>query len=1225
MIPLNLDELQSLATQLEKYDCFSTISRLAGLLTVPSLHANSIRLETLVHLAVAHCGGSRKPNLETINHWLTDLLGNTSIVSLEDPSEDVFITNVISPHGNCRIFEGCWNSSDYYAQTIVDVLRHRGLQKFGDLLFPAFALLKLSDCVAERVGLQRWHVEDSTPRNMERLSPYIKIFKRTKAVTFTDRDLISLKINRAMLAPFILKWEGRQSLKTETTGHTSLEKSPLLEISGRLVLTLPHAVSPAIRRFILKSLWRKGNLLSLARWVSTHQAKQIELNGLKKIKNIGEYIDSPISKNKIPLLQDWIIQHDINRYLHVVLVSDRLTKGPDDLSSFMKFCNDSRENLQKYLNGVAQYCQSLASFADGMTLVVIGGIGRGLSLGFEEISPKWSLSILTLPDFLMVANEPDSSIHLYLKCIKQRQWYENNGIEFNRISSDYDFYCYWRRNDYQIVPKDYPWPERYSIWISGEFVLPIKKEVRKLVDIHGVLSTSRRWIISSRLDTSPFFESLKTRPIFVSLFHAISRILYGAIETPHGPSWLRIDCQTDDKRILDFQLSMWEGFIGLFERLVFEAEPFYRKIPDGPLEIQLDFSSAIVRDDFIFQESEDFIDLKFRVNHSRRTAIVYYPSETIQCFNRPENIGEKVVLRGIAACLLQLYNGADKEIEKDIIFDLVNKVVSDPGIRVFHVFRIYDEIEKLQDKFRRSPIFLPMEDFVFSKMKLSEGCWSNPNATHLTTKNECNEFLHKVVEKIWRRLKGLLQQLARAEVIRKMLQLFEAILYDRTHWGRTAQAIHALHSQSDDVTSIARDREKDRSDIGLAARTIMEMAICECPEAGGRPPSRGELDGLLANVALLLEVATHSDAIINDFTPHNIKLHPNGEYTIDRSYHAKILEPYFEAYYKGKFEKDVESYGDLYEHMPSGENSQDDEIFHPGFEHAFQAEYRLTLDEIKEGIGELIDLFVESDKLILETTVGHIKSRLISNRSFSIDTIDAFFQAFGSFHRPKWESPPKGFKPREIYPWRYKRRLAVISKPILVFGQQDDNKVMFSAGMLKLALCSLLERINDGNLPQRFFTSQKMKKYVGMINNKKGHDFARYVAKKLEEKNWNTRNEINLTEIGASGKLGDIDVLAWKTNGEVQIIECKRLMFAKTVAEVAEICRRFRGEAGDALDKHVRRVNWIKSHPGNLSSIIGFTPSPRCIQDRLVTNTHVPMTYLKSLPISPDKIGPLKE
>jgi hypothetical protein len=97
-----------------------------------------------------------------------------------------------------------------------------------------------------------------------------------------------------------------------------------------------------------------------------------------------------------------------------------------------------------------------------------------------------------------------------------------------------------------------------------------------------------------------------------------------------------------------------------------------------------------------------------------------------------------------------------------------------------------------------------------------------------------------------------------------------------------------------------------------------------------------------------------------------------------------------------------------------------------------------------------------------------------------------------------------------------------------------------------------------------------------------------------------------------------------ENNGKVLIIECKRLQLAMTVAEIAEICQRFRGEARGELDKHLKRVNWIRENPFSLKGIVGFQPGKHNIDDRLVTNTHVSMMYLASLPIQANKISLLQ-
>jgi Holliday junction resolvase len=261
---------------------------------------------------------------------------------------------------------------------------------------------------------------------------------------------------------------------------------------------------------------------------------------------------------------------------------------------------------------------------------------------------------------------------------------------------------------------------------------------------------------------------------------------------------------------------------------------------------------------------------------------------------------------------------------------------------------------------------------------------------------------------------------------------------------------------------------------------------------------------------------------------------------------------------------------------------------------------------------------------VVETTLGDLKTRLTAGRGLSPDASKAFVRSFSIFHRSAWDKPPPGFRNRDLNPWRFRRRLSATARPILVFGEEDDDKVFYGAGTLSLGFVYLLERSRRGHLPQEFFTSAEMRQYIGATNSERGHAFARSVADQLRENGWEARNEVQITELGGSAELGDVDVLAWKPSGEIQLIECKRLQLARTVAEVAEICRRFRGEAKDDLDKHIRRVDWIRANPAGVERIVGFVPDPDRIDDRLVTNTHVPMMYLSSLPIEADKIGPLK-
>jgi hypothetical protein len=122
----------------------------------------------------------------------------------------------------------------------------------------------------------------------------------------------------------------------------------------------------------------------------------------------------------------------------------------------------------------------------------------------------------------------------------------------------------------------------------------------------------------------------------------------------------------------------------------------------------------------------------------------------------------------------------------------------------------------------------------------------------------------------------------------------------------------------------------------------------------------------------------------------------------------------------------------------------------------------------------------------------------------------------------------------------------------------------------------------------------------------------------------NIRIEVGMGELGAdpTEASGDVDVLAWKSN-VVCVCECKELLFARNIGEVAAQLTDFRGKPGDDLDKHLRRVKFIQFHTDSVFRITKVE-NPRIIP-LLVTSKIVPMQYVQGLTtevVSADQLTP---
>jgi len=141
-----------------------------------------------------------------------------------------------------------------------------------------------------------------------------------------------------------------------------------------------------------------------------------------------------------------------------------------------------------------------------------------------------------------------------------------------------------------------------------------------------------------------------------------------------------------------------------------------------------------------------------------------------------------------------------------------------------------------------------------------------------------------------------------------------------------------------------------------------------------------------------------------------------------------------------------------------------------------------------------------------------------------------------------------------------------------------------------------------------------MKECIGAANGRRGLQFNQSVAEVFRNDGWGVSVEVQMTRFQAphSAASGDIDVIAMK-DGVVYICECKELLFARTISEVVEQLRRFRGQHGDSLWRHTRRVDWVRSHPAKITEMAGWEPME--IRSLLVTSKIVPMQFAKTFPL----------
>src|SRR5206468_4733155 len=108
-----------LLKEFQRYHPLKTAATFGALLTEKRLQPNCLRLELLVHLALASCRGTRVPTAQLLTEGYSS--AGQSLGHMEDPPEDIFVGNIYSRRGNYKVLEGIWESVTFYLQRFVNL------------------------------------------------------------------------------------------------------------------------------------------------------------------------------------------------------------------------------------------------------------------------------------------------------------------------------------------------------------------------------------------------------------------------------------------------------------------------------------------------------------------------------------------------------------------------------------------------------------------------------------------------------------------------------------------------------------------------------------------------------------------------------------------------------------------------------------------------------------------------------------------------------------------------------------------------------------------------------------------------------------------------------------------------------------------------------------------------------------------------------------------------
>jgi hypothetical protein len=1188
--------LDRLARRLTKFSFPAIAQPLAGLLTFPENHTATLRIEALIHLAALTCHGRATPTLAQLREWLNEIIFKDLVTQLEDPVEDVFVSNVPTWFGNARLFDGGWGDNDFYLQSCLTALsRMEGRPWVDEAQRCIIALLRLAETMAARAGVPRFTLTDTPPRRPLRVAASVVRAGRGH-VTFTLRDVLELGVHPVDLDPFVFAPEHATRLASETLGHTTLERRPLVKTSGQLIMALPTAIGVAARRYILDCAIASGDLRFLERTIAESQFRDVFHIG--RVAWEIDCLEEP-THHKTLNLHEFVGLFDEGGYAHLIVVPDSLEETAQE---GLQGTHSLSHVLDEHINARTMALAERSDYRRGLTLLVHGGIGRGFAVGFGKAPPGWQRLGLCMPDFMRLGWDHDATALRAWKLLDQEDAPRDRGITLSNINGFMNLYGYVHHQDFKLVPDEIA---SGFVGLATDFLTPLRHRLRTTLDQHVALAPDRQsWVEVQRQTTSVFFQESRDLPVYVSPGHAAGGVLLSCVETAARPWWIACHELPDDERHRSIAHQVWKMARDWLVRIVPVLERHLSHTPPGPVSLHLSFpgiesyshEAAVV----------GVLTTPPRVEILDGKAFIECPPTYLRTFADAKNIGDRYM---VAAIIRAIYALSGTSIDDALVMDLVQAIVRDDEARFLHMIPASTFGEMMHSALSLPrPRLLTPEDRAWSGLDLARVCgWTEPPGP--VPADKAAPLLNRAVAVLWERLREQLAGLERSSVIERALLNHDAIGKDLREWRLTAAALLALHDDKSDVVQAASNREGHRGLAGLTSRVIAEMALCTSPLGVGSTCAKADLDRLIADTATLLECAGQSDALHYELATHDLVVHPNGSLGFDTTFAETLHQPYMQAHGERGFRAAATDYGDPFEIRAAGDDSVD-----AAFDAVFCKEFGL-------GLQELFDFAANLAKEALSRRMSQFRlpRSEVTDRLAAIGAIDPefVFKALALVPRKRWdEHHPSNAEARDWYPWRYNRRLSLTRRPLIQLSNRADTEVLIVPTLIEGAIRYLCEAF-PGRLPIELFDSAAMREWIGGAANRDGHRFNQTVADRLRALGYRVVSELKMTVFGGKMQLGDVDVLAWRPEtGVVHAIECKRLLFARTVGEIGERLREYTtiaepGSDRTPVQKHLDRITFLRSATAPLATLTGIARDSLKLRSALVTDYIVPMQFSK--------------
>ena len=1205
-----------LARSLKKYSLASLVSSIGGLMTMPEFQASALRFEVLQHFAVAHARGTQKPRTCSLKFWLRDL-GEGWVGRMEDPAEDVFVSRVCGRDRDYLIFEGLYETPAFCLQRFVDILDNMPQREpFASLRRSAYALLALSNETVKRSGVAAFTVGRTQPIHIftEGLLYHVKTAK--SRVIFTAEDLNHFCITYEDIKTFIFDKHNHTNLDNTMYNDLLLNRHPLLEIDNNFYLTLPASISMAIRCMIIEfCLSHKCEDMLNKTYANeiTNAFQDIQILNSMSFPFLWRKLDNIFCHD----ISTWI---DQGRALHICFIVDNFSfyketgfsASHPNSSYFDRVVEESILKAHKFFS--KEQC-----FYEGLSLIVMCSWGRPMILKLTNVNDmRWRAEAIGAPELISMSGASSFSPLDLWNLLDMRDKLSQSGINLININGLFNLYAWSEKLDGHLIPDeqlpDTKPNQRLIMPIPQNSLLEARRASAQNYDIHCSKTWDKRTVRVMRFTRKSFFKEDENAPLYFSLSDLQQKQSVAVYETESRGWWLTIE--TPNSSDHDLQYRLFEAIALWLKRSAKIVETIIQPLPEGPILWVCCFEE---REPIDFAESiSSYEQAKEKLNISTNDNVIRVNTQDgfLTILSQPENIGERLL---VEAFVDGVYRLSGQVPSSRMIILLVQQIVPDQWARYVHFLDAENFRDSFQDTHRK-PILISNTDDAFSRIGLGWLARKPNQGARIEGVKPCCEYLNNLVAEIGTRIQSKLKSYNREQFLLALLNNHEDLQIHFSPWFKTPRAVLSLHRHKENVAKEAVQEVSRFEAASLSTRLLIEIALCECSQNAERCPGRLDISRLLADVALLHIFGGWSDAIRYESKSPRLRITPSGDLHTDVDFDETVAMLYRQTIAVAEYQSAANVYEEYFHKADVVETT--DETIEFEFQKAWIEAFGFTIDNVRFFMDALEDEGHKRRELVFSMTEAELFN-LDKLKLLDIRVMQRILAMFSLSPRPAWNFTPPGFRQKDWHPWRFRRRLSLISRPIIQISD-TPSRYLIAPGLIRSGIMQTLKYCYRGSYDARDFSSRRMRSWFGKVENKRGHVFNKKVAEALRDFGWETRSDIKVTEIinkfsevidnKTAKTYGDIDVLAWKAD-RVLIIECKDLESARSISEISRQIYDFRGKNNnrnkpDRMMKHLLRIELLNSHKEAIKRFLGGV-NFSSVEGLLVFSRIVPMHFTK--------------